>query len=470
MSYDVLMPQMGESIAEGTIVRWIKKVGDRVDRDEPLFEISTDKVDAEIPSPAAGVLTEIRAKEGETVPVNSVVALIAAAAAQTGAAPPAGAVADASANARLAAPTPGASQSPATPASASVTGGAAAAATPPASAQAPGAVTPQRTASELAPSRVPAVSAPRAGLPHERHRSSPLVRRIAKEHSVDIGLIAGTGIAGRVTKRDILSFLENRPAASSPAALPGGQAGIAPRASQTLATGAGLAGQTVPLSVMRKKIAEHMVLSKRTSAHVHTVFHVNFGQVDRLRKARKAAYEQRGTKLTYLAFIIKAAANALRDVPVMNASLDAENNVAYHAAVNIGIAVALDWGLIVPVIKNAESKDLFGISTAIVDLAERARTKQLKPDDVAGGTFTVTNPGGIGAQFGLPIINQPQVGILAVGAIEKRVVVLDDDAIAVRPMAYLSLAFDHRVVDGAVGDQFMANIKHQLENWDLSAT
>jgi 2-oxoglutarate dehydrogenase E2 component (dihydrolipoamide succinyltransferase) len=221
---------------------------------------------------------------------------------------------------------------------------------------------------------------------------------------------------------------------------------------------------------MRKKIAEHMVLSKRTSAHVHTVFHVNFSQIDRIRTARKAAYEQRGAKLTYLAFIVKAAANALRDVPVMNASLDAENNVAYHPAVNIGVAVSLDWGLIVPVIKDADKKDLFGVSAAIVDLAERARTKQLKPDDVSGGTFTITNPGGIGAQFGLPIINQPQVGILGVGAIEKRVVVLDDDAIAVRPMAYLSLAFDHRVVDGAVGDQFMANIKHQLEHWDLSAT
>lgn len=465
MSHDVLMPQMGESIAEGTIVRWIKKVGDRVDRDEPLFEISTDKVDAEIPSPAAGVLTEIRAKEGETVPVNSVVAIIASTGAQAASAPAAEAP-----GARPAPPpaAPQAAPPAATPAPAGVASPSPGVAGPPASPPARGAVTaPPASSAESVTSDAAAVSTPPVAAPHERHRSSPLVRRIAKEHQVDIGQIAGTGIAGRVTKKDILSFLENRPAASARAASPAVPAG---RVSQTLATGAGLAGQTVPLSVMRRKIAEHMVLSKRTSAHVHTVFHVNFGQVDRIRQARKAAYEQRGSKLTYLAFIVKAAANALRDVPVMNASLDAENNVIYHAAVNIGIAVSLDWGLIVPVIKHAETKDLFGISTSIVDLAERARTKQLKPDDVAGGTFTVTNPGGIGAQFGLPIINQPQVGILGVGAIEKRVVVLDDDAIAVRPMAYLSLAFDHRVVDGAVGDQFMANIKHQLETWDVSAT
>ena len=478
MSNDVLMPQMGESIAEGTIVRWIKKVGDRVDRDEPLFEISTDKVDAEIPSPAAGVLTEIRAKEGETVPVNSVVAIIAATGTQavvpaaasdapavqrpggpdgtSQTAPATAAPAPPAESRPVASGAPPASDAPASRASSETTAAAAAAASRAATPPAP------RTES----------AAPGAATQHERHRSSPLVRRIAKDHNVDIGYIVGTGIAGRVTKKDILAYLDNRPAASGRVGLPGAAPapGQGARVSQTHATGAGLAGQTVPLSVMRRKIAEHMVLSKRTSAHVHTVFHVNFGQIDRIRKARKAAYEQRGAKLTYLAFIVKAAADALRDVPVMNASLDAENNVVYHKAINVGVAVSLDWGLIVPVIKNVESKDLFAISSAIVDLAERARTKQLKPDDVAGGTFTITNPGGIGAQFGLPIINQPQVGILGVGAIEKRVVVLDDDAIAVRPMAYLSLAFDHRVVDGAVGDQFMATIKHQLETWDPSAT
>jgi 2-oxoglutarate dehydrogenase E2 component (dihydrolipoamide succinyltransferase) len=295
-----------------------------------------------------------------------------------------------------------------------------------------------------------------------RQKSSPLVRRIAQEHQVDISQLHGTGISGRVTKNDILAYIESpsRPAAAETRPQ-------APASSQTPATGAGLAGQTVPLSVMRRKIAEHMVLSKRTSAHVHTVFEVNYSRIDQIRKARKSEYEASGGKLTYLSFIVKAAVDALRQIPVMNASLDANGNVTYHRQVNVGVAVALDWGLIVPVIKSADEKNLLGISKAIVDLADRARAKQLKPDDVAGGTFTVTNPGGIGAQFGLPIINQPQVGILGVGAIEKRAVVIDD-AIGIRLMGYLSLAFDHRVVDGAVGDQFMAAIKHQLENWDPS--
>ncbi len=433
MATDVVMPQMGESIAEGTIVRWIKKVGDSVDRDEPLFEISTDKVDAEIPSPAAGVLSEIRAKEGETVPVNTVVAIIA----PPGTKPAVGGPAVA---------TPAAAE-PAAP--------------PPApKAQADGA--PSTTAAP--PEQAPRES---AGEDRLRQRSSPLVRRIAQEHQVDITRLHGTGVAGRVTKHDILSYIAS-PSRTTEAARAAGDApaahGPAP-SGQALATGAGLAGKTVPMSVMRRKIAEHMILSRRTSAHVHSVFEVNFGRVDQIRKAKKAEYEASGASLTYLSFIVKAAVDALRAVPVMNASVDANNEVTYHKQVNVGIAVALDWGLIVPVVKNADEKNLLGISQAIADLAERARTKQLKPDDVAGGTFTVTNPGGLGAQFGMPIINQPQVGILGVGAIEKRAVVIDD-AIGIRLMGYLSLAFDHRVIDGAVGDEFMSLIKQQLENWN----
>lgn len=425
MASDVLMPQMGESIAEGTIVRWIKKVGDSVDRDEALFEISTDKVDAEIPSPASGVLLEIRAREGETVPVNSVVAIIGAAGSHPVAATPAAAPVAAPAASVAATPAPVV---------------AAPAAAPPAPA-APANSTEERL----------------------RQKSSPLVRKIAQEHQVDLGQLHGTGVSGRVTKQDILSYIASPTQAAAPAAPTARPS--APTSGHTSAIGTGLAGQTVPLSVMRRKIAEHMVLSKRTSAHVHTVFEVNYSRIDQIRKAKKAEYEAAGAKLTYLSFITKAVVDALREVPVMNASLDANNNVTYHRSVNVGIAVALDWGLIVPVIKAADEKNLLGISKAIADLAERARTKKLSPDEVAGGTFTVTNPGGIGAQFGLPIINQPQVGILGVGAIEKRVVVIDD-AIGIRLMGYLSMAFDHRVVDGAVGDHFMALIKQRLENWD----
>lgn len=445
MASDVLMPQMGESIAEGTIVRWIKKVGDSVDRDEPLFEISTDKVDAEIPSPAAGVLVEIRAKEGETVPVNSVVAVIAPAGTQPAATPPAAApIPTASAPAEEPpAPVPQADGAPATHAERAGPAADAAAAAEPATLPTSG------TAS---------------GEDRLRRRSSPLVRRIAQEHHVDIAQIPGTGISGRVTKHDILSYLAAPPAAA-PATATSSSAPHARAGGHTPATGAGLVGQTVPMSVMRRKIAEHMVVSRRTSAHVHTVFEVNYSRVDQIRRARKAEYDAAGARLTYLAFIIKAAVDALRQIPILNASVDADLNVTYHRDVNIGIAVALDWGLIVPVIKQAHEKNLLGIARAITDLADRARAKQLKPEEVAGGTFTVTNPGGSGAQFGLPIINQPQVGILAVGTIEKRAVVIDD-AIGIRVMGYLAMGFDHRLVDGAVGDQFMAAVKHQLEHWD----
>jgi pyruvate dehydrogenase E2 component (dihydrolipoamide acetyltransferase) len=322
-----------------------------------------------------------------------------------------------------------------------------------------------------------------------RQRSSPLVRRIAKEHNVDISGIHGTGIAGRVTKDDILAFLDARSATPSHAGTDQGEPGGVPRRAQDdssvssggdsaspvaqaprsapspgSAAAAGLAGRVVPMSIMRRKIAEHMIASRRTSAHVHSVFEVNFGRVAQIREGKKAEYERAGAKLTYLSFILKAATDALRAVPVVNASVDGDS-IVYHQQVNVGIAVALDWGLIVPVVKNADEKNLLGLSRAIADLASRARSKQLKPEEVTGGTFTITNPGVFGALFGMPIINQPQVAILGVGHIEKRPVVIDD-AIAIRPMAYLSVGYDHRIIDGAVADEFMSHIKKALENWD----
>jgi pyruvate dehydrogenase E2 component (dihydrolipoyllysine-residue acetyltransferase) len=451
MATDVVMPQMGESIAEGTIVRWIKKVGETVDRDEPLFEISTDKVDAEIPSPAAGVVSEIRAQEGETVAVNSVVAVIGSKVSDTSdtKAPP---------------PTPKVSDTSDTRA-----------------AKEPPQPEPQADGASVAP------AGPPKGGPHEekpaqtgpsttedalRQRSSPLVRKIAKEHQVDISQLHGTGIAGRVTKNDILAFVEGQSAsAPSASARPTSHedAGL-PRPSPPQAGEVGQEGQERPadrtekMSPMRKRIAEHMTLSKRTSAHVHSVFEVNFSRVAQIRDARKAEFERAGVKLTYLSFIIKAAVDALHAVPIVNASVDGDS-VIYHKDVNVGIAVALDWGLIVPVIKNADERNLLGVSRAVADLAARARSKHLKPEEVAGGTFTITNPGVFGALFGMPIINQPQVAILGVGNIEKRPVVIDD-AIAIRPMAYLSLGYDHRVIDGAVADEFMSHVKRTLENWD----
>jgi 2-oxoglutarate dehydrogenase E2 component (dihydrolipoamide succinyltransferase) len=443
MPTDVVMPQMGESIAEGTIVRWIKKVGDSVERDEPLFEISTDKVDAEIPSPVAGVIAEIRAKEGETVPVNSVVAVIGAAGAKpaasapaTPAAPPA-AKPQADGNSQPAQKTEPATAAPAPPPAAPV------------------AAAPQAKVQAEAPAPVDDSA--------ERQRSSPLVRRIAKEHNVDISRIAGTGSAGRVTKDDILGFIGGEsPAAARPAVSPAPAPAKAPEPAKPR-SGAD-PGTVQPMSVMRKRIAEHMVLSRKTSAHVHSVFEVNFTRVAQIRAARKAEYERNGAKLTYLSFIVKAAVDALRAVPVVNASVDGDN-VVYHKDVNVGIAVALDWGLIVPVIKKADERNLLGLTRAIADLASRARAKQLKPDEVSGGTFTITNPGVFGALFGMPIINQPQVAIVGVGHVEKRPVVIDD-AIAIRPMAYLSIGYDHRIIDGAVADEFMSHIKKQLETWD----
>jgi len=453
MATDVVMPQMGESIAEGTIVRWIKKVGDAIDRDEPLFEISTDKVDAEIPSPASGVIAEIRAKEGETVPVNSVVAVISAAGEK---------------------PKPAAE--PTVPANAPEP--------PVASSQADGAASTAATPSpQTAASAKPAASAtpqPTSTEDALRERSSPLVRKIAKEHHVDISQIRGTGLGGRVTKDDILAYVGSASApttgagaGAASASVPTTTAGASPRSAPPSQAPVppkptfGAGDVTEKMSPMRKKIAEHMVLSRRTSAHVHSVFEVNFARLAQIRDQRKSEFERAGAKLTYMSFITKAVVDALREVPIVNASVDGDN-VIYHKEINVGIAVALDWGLIVPVVKHADEKNLVGLSRAIIDLAGRARSKQLKPDEVSGGTFTITNPGVFGALLGTPIINQPQVAILGVGNVEKRPVVIDD-AIAIRPMAYLTLGYDHRVIDGAVADHFMSHIKKQLESWDGNA-
>ena len=431
MATDVVMPQMGESIAEGTIVRWIKKVGEKVDRDEPLFEISTDKVDAEIPSPAAGVVSEIRVKEGETVPVNSVVAVIGSTSA---AASPPATVDKPAAGGSATAPAdkPAAAEPKAQPA-------------PPAKAVEPPKPSPQADGSPASPASTPVATAGPAPVqasqtPPVRVEEKPAPPASAPPRTLaaSAGSAFGTGAATA------------RPAFAAGAAT---------------ARQAGGGGDRVEkMSPMRKRIAEHMVASRRTSAHVHSVFEVNFSRVAQIREAKKAEFERSGAKLTFLSFIVKAAVEALRAVPIVNASVDGDT-VVYHKDVNVGIAVALDWGLIVPVIKNADERNLVGLSRSIADLANRARSKQLKPDEVQGGTFTITNPGVFGALFGMPIINQPQVAILGVGNVEKRPVVVDD-AIAIRPMAYLTLGYDHRVIDGAVADEFMSHVKKTLENWD----
>ncbi len=492
MPINVVMPQMGESVAEGTVVRWIKQIGDAVERDEPLFEISTDKVDAEIPSPAAGTLSAIHVTEGQTVPVDTVVAVIAQEGDAAAATPAAAAAASASAPKASASEAPDGSSAPLTATSdkrAQKSTAASNAGTPaPVNGQSAVASQPAQTAAGSAQPGAAAASRgatviahPRADMSRDdlrRQRSSPLVRKIATEHNVDISQISGSGISGRVTKNDILKFLEHRPAAAAaPAAAiahaPGAPAHAAAAAATALqlphvpAYAPGEAVEIVPLSVMRRKIAEHMILSKRTSAHVHSVFEVDFTQVSKIRDAKKAEYERLGTKLTFLTFIAKATIDALRATPVINASLDGDN-IVYKRDINLGIAVALEWGLIVPVVKHADEKNVLGLSRAIADLAARARTKQLKPEEVQAGTFTITNPGIFGAQFGMPIINQPQVAILGVGAVEKRAVVVDD-AIAIRPRAYLTLGYDHRLVDGAVADQFMSMVKKNIETFDANS-
>ncbi len=458
MATDVVMPQMGESIAEGTVVRWLKKVGETVERDEPLLEISTDKVDAEIPSPANGTLTEIIAQEGQTVGVNTVVARIAAQGEAAGASAPA---ADAPAPAPVAPPPPAVPPPPPAPKPAPQPEAAAPARQPEPSnpaTQQPSAAAPEQPRDlETAKPRDPDSLDER-----RRTKSSPLVRKIAQENNVDIARIQGSGVSGRVTKNDILDFMQRpSPPATQP---PPATQEPAPRP-PAMTFAAGENNRIEPLSVMRKKIAQHMVLSKQTSAHVTTVFEVDFTNIDRLRRQYKDAYAERGAKLTFLPFVIQAIVAGLREFPVINASMD-ESSVIYHRDLNIGIAVALDWGLIVPVVKNADEKNILGLSKTINDLGERARTKKLSPDDVQGGTFTITNPGIYGGLFGTPIINQPQVAILGVGGVKKRPVVVETkegDVIAIRSMCILSLTFDHRLIDGAIADQFMARVRAIIE-------
>jgi pyruvate dehydrogenase E2 component (dihydrolipoamide acetyltransferase) len=484
MAKPVVMPQMGESVAEGTIVRWLKKVGDAVERDEPLFEISTDKVDAEIPSPTAGVVSEVKVKEGETVPINTVVAVID----ETASAPPPSPVATArQASAPAAAPSaPSAPTAPNAPAPVSSPQGdgdhserfgpyaptSASASAPPAptgaTARPAFAARSAASARQAAVPTAPGLAKPWSAAEARELRLSPVVRKIAREHHVDVRNIAGTGDGGRVTKNDILAYIEAGSPASAPAAPGGATAGQAPPllAPNPAAT-AGLDPskyERTPMTVMRRKIAEHMVMSRRTSPHVHSAFEIDFTKVDEIRKAKKAEYEKAGGKLTYMSFITKACAEGLKKVPIVNASVDG-TDIIYKKDINIGVAVALDWGLIVPVVKNADTLSLLDISKAIADLAARARDKKLKPDDVQGGTFTITNPGVFGALFGMAIISQPQLAIVGVGAVEKRPVVIDD-AVTVRLRAYLTIGYDHRVIDGAIADEFMQVVKKMIENWD----
>jgi pyruvate dehydrogenase E2 component (dihydrolipoamide acetyltransferase) len=429
---DVIMPQMGESIFEGTITKWLKKPGDAVQQDEPLFEISTDKVDAEIPSPAAGTLSEIKVEAGATVKINTVVAVIS------------------SGGASAAVPAPSVPSAPSLPS------------------QPPAAV-------EAAPETETETSQEETG---EKVRSSPLVRRIARENNLDLRQVSGTGSAGRITKEDILGFLAKggtapaaKPAPPPPAAPPA--AAVAPDAAKPSAAAPPVVApgdQLVPLTRMRAIIAQRMVDSKRTSAHVHTVFKIDMSRIVRIREKEKSKYEQRnGVKLTYMPFLSRAVIATLRKMPIVNASMEGDA-IRYHKNINLGIAVALDWGLIVPVIRQAEDKSFLGIARAIVDLAERARAKKLKPEEVASGTFTITNPGIFGEQFGTPVINQPESAILGVGGLFKEPTVVTDengsDAIAIRSVIRLTLGFDHRIIDGADAGKFMAELKKYLENWN----
>ena len=438
---DVVMPQMGESIVEGTLTKWLKKPGERIERDEPLFEISTDKVDTEIPSPAAGTLAEILVEEGKTVSINTVVARINEGGAAAAAAPVATVVEQA---------VPPAAVPVAAPAAA---------------------VLEQAVPPAAVPAAV-AASEPAGPL-------SPLVKKMARELNLDLSQVKGTGAGGRITKQDVEAFAAAKPAAAvvqavppaavpAPAAAPPAPAPVAaPAAPQPMAplAPAGQAKTRIePLSTMRIKIAEHMVMSKRTSAHVTTVHRVDMTKVAKMREKHKAQFQANyGFSLTYLSFISRATVAALRQFPLINASLDG-NNIIFHNEINIGIAVALENGLIVPVIRGADEKNVLGLQRSIVDLAARARSRQLKPDEVNGGTFSITNFGSFGSLFGTPVINQPQVAILGVGTVDKTPVVIDD-AIAIRSIAHLSLTFDHRLIDGALADQFMTKIKQVLESW-----
>ena len=447
MPTDIIMPQMGESIVEGTITKWLKKPGDKVQRDEPLFEISTDKVDAEIPAPASGVLQEIKVTEGTTVGVNTIVGTIAV----DGEAAPAKASSAKPSDAKPEEKKP-AEKKPAEKKSE------------------------EKKAAPSAPQTAPGAAVQED---EEEARSSPLVRKIAREHGVSLSQISGTGLGGRITKQDILQFIENqgsqpapvgtdafvRPAERSEPPTTPAAAASAPRPSVP----APYPGDLVPMSNMRKLIAKHMIESRRTSAHVHCMYEVDFTRIVNLRNKHKAGFEQRhGARLTFMPFFVRAAVMALQQWPIINASIEGDN-IRYHRQINMGIAVALDWGLIVPVLKNAGDLNFLGLQRGISDLGERARTKKLKPEDVEGSTFTITNPGQFGAVFGLPIINQPNSAIMGVGGITKQPMVITDkegnDSIAIRSVVHLTLGYDHRLIDGAVADQFMAQVKKNLETW-----
>jgi pyruvate dehydrogenase E2 component (dihydrolipoamide acetyltransferase) len=502
MAVDIVMPQMGESIFEGTITKWLKKPGDKVERDEPLFEISTDKVDAEIPSPSAGILKEIKVAEGKTVPIQTVVGVIDAVGSTTAAAP-----------AQTAAPAPK-SEAPAKPAPAVQA----------APANGKGAPAPPAAAPSRPPATATSASAGSTGAATTggkeggRIHSSPLVRRMAKEHGIDLSGVTGTGAGGRISKQDIEALIAGggqthtgagesadetheaeqemeeafngtpavtRQTSYAPAAPVSRPPQSVPPPSSQAAQGAAQHGgqvhavfesavprekiyfgdyEVTPMSVMRQRIGEHMVASKRVSAHVYSVDEIDMSKVAALRAKSKDEFEKRnGTKLTFMPFFVKAAVAGLRAYPTLNSSLDG-TNVVMHKEINIGIAVALDWGLLVPVVKNADEKNILGIQRTMNDLAERARSKKLRPEEVQESTFSITNPGVFGGLFGLPVISQPNVGILGLGAIEKRPVVIND-SIAIRSMCYVTLSYDHRVVDGAIAHQFLHKVKESLENW-----
>ena len=436
MPTDIIMPQMGESIVEGTITKWLKKPGDKVQRDEPLFEISTDKVDAEIPAPASGVLREIKVAEGTTVGVNTVVGTIAVdgeAATKPAAAP------------AKTAPVP---------------------------------ATPPKEEAKPAPAPPPAPASSAQDEEVEEARSSPLVRKIAREHGISLSQVSGTGLGGRITKQDIMQFIENRGSSvGTDASVRPAERSEAPASAQPTAapapprppSPAPYPGDLVPMSNMRKLIAKHMIESRRTSAHVHCMYEVDLTRIVNLRNKLKSGFEQRhGARLTFMPFFVRAAIIAIQQWPIVNANIEGEN-IRYHRQINMGIAVALDWGLIVPVLKNAGDLNFLGLQRGITDLGERARNKKLKPEDVEGSTFTITNPGQFGAVFGLPIINQPNSAIMGVGGIMKQPMVVTDkdgnDSIAIRSVVHLTLGYDHRLVDGAVADQFMAQVKKNLETW-----
>jgi pyruvate dehydrogenase E2 component (dihydrolipoamide acetyltransferase) len=456
---DVVMPQMGESIVEGTLTKWLKKKGDRVERDEPLFEISTDKVDTEIPAPVAGVLSEVLVEEGKTVAISTIVGKIDESGNGTGPSKATTATTDDAAKQTDVGPS-AAAKTPEPP-------------SPPDAAKEPAPKEP--IAESAGPYPIPAPEPEPPPPPPEPDVPagplSPLVRKMSREYNIDLRQVKGTGAGGRITKQDLESYMSaqgartmaqsTQPAAPvAPPKAPATQPEVAPQMPRAEAPRT----RVEPMSTMRQKIAEHMVMSKRTSAHVTTVHRTDMTKVAKIRERNKAEFQQRhGFSLTFLPFVVRAAVEAIRAYPIVNASIEG-TNILYHNDINIGIAVALENGLIVPVIRNADEKNVTGLQRSIVDLSTRARSRQLKPDEVQGGTFSITNFGSFGSIFATPVINQPQVAILGVGVVEKVPVVVDD-AIAIRSQCFLALTFDHRLIDGALADQFTAKVKTVLENW-----